>query len=78
MLFRLGLELAIISAPRSMQATAIGVSYAMYGFPNLVRLAVNQRPGAKFTDAYYYVGLVLDVMSIIFLIIIHKRWHILN
>lgn len=73
-----GYELAIVSAPRSMQATAMGVFYSMYDFPNLVRIAVNQSPGATFTRTYSYVGVILDIISIVLLLIIHKRWHIFN
>ena len=68
-----GYELAIVSAPRSMQATAMGMFFSLDGFANLVLLAVSLCDGAEITDSYYYAGIGLNILAVISLTLIRKR-----
>ena len=73
-----GYELAIVSAPRSMQATAMGMFFSLDGFANLVLLAVSLCDGAEITDSYYYAGIGLNILAVISLIMIRKLMDFFN
>mgnify|MGYP001804462047 CR=1 FL=1 len=67
-----GYELTILSAPRSMQATAMGMFFSPDGLTMLVNLAYTYIPGAGLTANYYYTGKALNTISIVVLVVLEK------
>ena len=77
-------ELGIIAAPRSMQGTAIGIVFIIEGLSNLVSLGAIYSPKAPmaiavYSAAHYYVGIGLNLVGMVAVILIHRKWkwHIL-
>ena len=73
-----GYELALVAAPRSMQATAMGIFFSIDGLANLVKLVVIYTPGGFFTDTFYFVGIGTNVLGLIFVVTINKKWRLLG
>lgn len=72
-----GYELALVAAPQSMQATAMGIFFSIDGLANLVKMIVIYT-GGIFTDTFYYVGIGTNVLGLIFVVTINKRWRLLG
>ena len=55
-----------------MQATAMDMFFSADGLTMLVNLASTYLPGAKLTATHYYVGIVLNTISIFVLVVLEK------
>ena len=67
-----------------MQGTAIGIVFIIEGLSNLVSLGAIYSPKAPkaiavYSDAHYYVGIGLNLVGMVAVILIHRKWkwHIL-
>lgn len=67
-----GYELTILSAPRSMQATAMGMFYAIYGIGGVAVMVV-YNSGEGLTEEHYYIGIGLNLISIAVLGVMEKK-----
>ena len=60
-----------------MQATAMGVFFSINGFAYLVKLIVIYT-GGILTNTFYYVGIGTNVLGLIFVVTINKKWRLLG
>ena len=73
-----GYDIALVAAPRSMQATAMGVFFSIDGLANLMKLIVIYTPGGFFTDTFYYVRIWTNLLGLIFVVTINKKWRLIG
>ena len=71
-----GFELAITAAPRSMQATAMGILFIPDGIASIVRYEIITRsPHIGYINAYFIAGITGSIGSAVLLLVIHKKWN---